>query len=697
MERRRFWLPAALALIGMLLAILGVALVTSRSASDQARLDRGLATAADAKAALVLTELERARAMALVTARVPPFSELFAAGNSLAARIAAVAGPIREINNALEYDSQLYPSRFFELGYVDASGRERARVVNGVKVPESRLLHDVRNWPSFVPGLSTPPGTAEFSLPFMSPIADVPVLATTAAVSVGGRVRAYIEIDLRMSAIVGVLKSDLPRSQQAAIVDAAGQTVAVAGSPLSLTAFPLAGVVTMNGLRVAGHEITENGLTGGPWYAVVAGRPPSVLSAILAPQQAVVLLLALAFLVAAAVGLRRIRLLVAWELETEQRARTEAERLSRLDPLTGLYNRRHIAETIENELARADRHGGAVGVLMFDIDYFKRVNDAHGHAGGDAVLVEVGRRLLAGVRSWDVVARVGGEEFCVVAPEVKGEDDVLELGQRLRDAIRSRAVTLKEGLAIPVTVSLGVALLHGSTGSAENAFDCADRALYAAKRRGRDRVCCYSELDHTDLRAEQPECLHLAEALAAAGDLREGLSVEHSREMAALSAEVAMALGLNEDEVLRARLGGWLHDVGNLSIPDGLLGKPGPLSDAEWELVKAHPVVGDELVRTFPELALAAGAVRHHHERWDGRGYPDGLAAEAIPLEARIVAAVDAYQAMVSDRAYRPACTDSEAADELRACAGTQFDPRVVDALLGVLAGRHADALADAR
>ena len=677
--------------MGMLLALLGVALATNRRSSDLARLDGELATSADGRAALISTELERARAMALVTARIPSFSELFAGGHSLAARIAAVAGPIREINNALAYDDSIYPSKFAELGYVDGSGRERARIVGGVSTPERALRSDVRNWPSFVQGMSTPAGTAEFSLPFVSPTAGLPVIAVTDAVAIDGQVRAYLEIELKLRALEDVLASDLPNAQRAQIVDAAGQTLVYAGRPLSLTAFPLSGVVSVGGLRVAGREIPESDLNGGPWYAVVAARPGSLMAAILAPAQAAVLALALMCLLGAGVGLRRVRLAVARELRAEQRARAEAERLSRIDPLTGLYNRRHIAETIEHELARAGRQNRAVGVLMFDIDFFKRVNDAHGHAGGDAVLIEIGRRLEAAVRSWDVVARVGGEEFCVVAPEVTDEAGVLELAERLREAVRGRAITIKDGLAIPVTVSLGVALMYGGAGSAEHAFDRADRALYAAKRRGRDRICCYSALDQIDLRAEQPECLHLAEALASAGDLREGLTVEHSRAMAALAAEVAMALGLDEDAVLRVRLGGWLHDVGKLSVPDGVLGKAGPLTLEEWETVKGHAAVGARLVRTFPELALAADVVHHHHERWDGEGYPDGLAGSAIPVEARIVAAVDAYHAMISARPYRLARSEAEALDELHRCAGTQFDPVVVDALLGVL-GAHSGA-----
>jgi diguanylate cyclase (GGDEF)-like protein len=355
--------------------------------------------------------------------------------------------------------------------------------------------------------------------------------------------------------------------------------------------------------------------------------------------------------------------------------------------MTGLFNRRHAMETVEHELARSGRQGSAVGILMFDVDRFKRINDAHGHTSGDAVLIEVARRLRRGVREWDTVARVGGEEFCVIAPGMETESEVAELGDRLRKTVAERAIQVGSGLALPVTVSVGAALVHDGDGSAEHALDCADRALYAAKRRGRNRICSFSRLDQGDLRAEQPECLHLAEALAVASDLREGVPTHHSREVAERGAAVAEHLGLTDDEVLRVRLGGWLHDVGKMAVPDGILTKPGKLTDEEWEIIRTHPAVGDELLQNFPELALACTGVRHHHERYDGAGYPDGLAGENIPLDARILAAVDAYSTMISERPYKKARTGSDAIVELRRCAGTHFDPQVVDALITVVTG----------
>jgi HD-GYP domain-containing protein (c-di-GMP phosphodiesterase class II) len=242
-------------------------------------------------------------------------------------------------------------------------------------------------------------------------------------------------------------------------------------------------------------------------------------------------------------------------------------------------------------------------------------------------------------------------------------------------------------------VSIGVALMRSEDGSAEHAFACADRALYAAKRRGRNRICCFSELDHHDLRAEQPECLYLAEALAAAGDLREALTAEHSRQVAALGTAIALELGLTDEEVLHVQLGGFLHDVGKMGIPDSILTKPARLTAQEWETMKTHPVVGEQLILSFPELALASRAVRHHHERWDGTGYPDRLAGEQIPLEARIIAAADAFNAMISDRPYQAARSESEAVAELRRCSGSHFDQRVVDALIAALESqRHTTA-----
>jgi diguanylate cyclase (GGDEF)-like protein len=652
-----------------------------------------LATTAGEKAALVKTELERARALALVTARIPPFSELYADKGSLAARIASVAGPRREIDNALVYDWQLYPDRFVEAGYIDAHGRENARVVRGRPTAATSLERDVRRWPSFVQGLSTPIGRARISRPFISPTAHVEVVAATTPVEVDGRVRAYVELELATAAIRRVLAAETEQRLGLAIVVGRGAVLASAGRQTPVLPARLRpGFASQGGMRLAVRTVPEASVAGGPWFLVASAHSPSALAIAFAPTQAAVLALALLLLAASAAGFWRSRRSAAERLAAEQRARAQAEQIARIDPLTGISNRRDAMETLDRELARGSRHETPVGVLIFDIDRFKRINDDHGHAGGDIVLVEIATRLRAETRQWDTAARIGGEEFCVIAPNMESEDALAELGERLRLAISRRPIELANGVALPVTVSGGAALLAGDEESADYALECADRALGAAKRRGRNRLLRFSHLEAGDLRAEQPQCLHLAEAIALAGDLREGAPALHSCEVAELAAEIGRRLGLSEDALLRVRLGGWLHDVGKIAIPDSILTKRGPLSADEWEIIKTHPAAGDALLRNFPELAPACAAVRHHHERHDGSGYPDRLSGTDIPLEARIIAVADAYSAMTSPRPYQEARSRTDAIDELRRCAGSQFDPAIVEALADELSAAPTPA-----
>ena len=364
----------ACAVLGMLLAVLGAALVASRRSSEQARVDRTLATTAGEKSALVDTELERVRALALITARIPPFEELYADAGSQAAAIAAVAGPGREINNALTYLWQLYPDRFVEAGYVDSRGAENARVVRGAAKPPKALLKDVRSWPSFAQGRRTPAESAAITAPFLSPTAGVQVVAATAPVTVDGRIRAWVELELATTALHRALAADLPVGLGVQIVNRAGVTMAAAGphfNPPRADALQ-SGLTSAGRLHYGARTLPQRSLAGGPWFVVAGAPAPSALSVAVAPAQAAILLLALLLWIAAFVGFRRARTFAADELAAEQAGRAEAERMSRIDAMTGLFNRRHAMETVEHELARSGRQGSAVGILMFDVDYFKR-------------------------------------------------------------------------------------------------------------------------------------------------------------------------------------------------------------------------------------------------------------------------------------------------------------------------------------
>jgi diguanylate cyclase (GGDEF)-like protein len=361
-------------------------------------------------------------------------------------------------------------------------------------------------------------------------------------------------------------------------------------------------------------------------------------------------------------------------------SRAHAERQSRTDALTGLANRRHFRDSLELTLARRDGVTRGPGVIMIDVDFFKQINDQYGHAAGDAVLVETARRIQHAARDNDLAARWGGEEFVLCAPDIVDEAALRRLADRLRRAI-ARQPMLAVGFEIAVTASVGAAFATTTGQSADELLDLADQAMYGAKRSGRNRTRLTGQKTATAA-AEEPDTIRIARALALAASLREGAPAGHADHVAQLAGAVAQNLGLSADVVLRCRLAGLLHDVGKAAIPDRILFKPGPLTKAEWRTMRTHPAISERIVHRVPGLTGAARLVRHHHERWDGAGYPDRLAGEAIPIEARVIAAADAYSAMLTDRPYRRACSRQEAIAELERAAGSQLDPTVVDALV---------------
>ncbi len=372
-----------------------------------------------------------------------------------------------------------------------------------------------------------------------------------------------------------------------------------------------------------------------------------------------------------------------------ERARAEAELRANTDDLTGAFNRRHFAQIAAEALAHAE----GTALLLLDADHFKQINDAYGHAVGDAVLVELADRLRSGIAPGDQLARWGGEEFAVLLRDVSSEAELAERAERLRHAVGETPIE-HEPISVRLTTSVGATL--ASEGADLDALvERADACLYAAKYQGRNRVSLNPEADRRAASTREPEVIGMARALAFASSLREGIPEEHSEQVARLAMLTAERLDLPVGVALLCSLGGWLHDVGKIAIPERILTKPRALDDAEWAIMKTHPAVGDTLVRRVTGLQDAAPAVRHHHERFGGGGYPDGLAGEAIPIEARIVCAADAYSAMTTNRAYSAARSPQEAAAELRRSSGVHFDPKVVDALLAVL-GLDGHAVADA-
>jgi diguanylate cyclase (GGDEF)-like protein/putative nucleotidyltransferase with HDIG domain len=351
--------------------------------------------------------------------------------------------------------------------------------------------------------------------------------------------------------------------------------------------------------------------------------------------------------------------------------------LAEHDPLTGLRNRRGLQEHIDEEIARA----GTVAVMVCDLDNFKRVNDTLGYVEGDEAL-----RRFAGVlaAAGGRAARLGGEEFAVVLPGCD-EEAALATGERVRAGVTAAFLDFPW----PVTTSVGIAVSGPAAEDASQLLRAATRAVFGAKRLGRDRCVAYhaealesllGTLDETGAAEQLAAAMLLAETL----DMRDVGTARHSQTVGRYAEEIARTLGLPETHVERIRAAGVLHDIGKLGVADAVLKKPGKLTDEEWAEMRRHPELGARIL-DHANLRDISAWVLAHHERIDGRGYPHGLAGDVIPLEARILAVADAYEAMTADRAYRAALGHDAAQQELRDGSGTQFDPEVVEAFLAVL------------
>jgi diguanylate cyclase (GGDEF)-like protein len=366
----------------------------------------------------------------------------------------------------------------------------------------------------------------------------------------------------------------------------------------------------------------------------------------LAPMNGLALVLAAAALV---VAVGRMALTFAGTL----RMTAEATTAALTDALTGLGNRRALLADLDAELAQADAGAPAV-LVLFDLDGFKDYNDTFGHPAGDALLVRLGARLKAAVVGCGSAYRLGGDEFCTL----------LRLGDDRAGADLDRAVAAlhERGEGFHVATSHGTVILPAEAHESARALQLADQRLYAQK----------------GVRRRQATTTQLRDVLLQMVSERTPDLREHIDDVAALALGVGRRLGLRAHELHEVIRAAELHDIGKMAIPDAILHKPGPLDDAEWEFMRQHTVVGERMLHVAPALAGVAQLVRWSHERVDGRGYPDGLRADEIPLGARIVAVCDAFQAMTSNRPYKRALGLDEAIAELERCGGTQFDRDVV-------------------
>jgi len=381
------------------------------------------------------------------------------------------------------------------------------------------------------------------------------------------------------------------------------------------------------------------------------------------------------------------------------------------DGLTGLKTHRYFMEELERELRHAQRSGRTFSVIMMDLDQFKPVNDQNGHLEGDRVLSEVAQRLMDQVRQSCVLARYGGDEFSILMPEATVEQ-AQTLAERLREAIEKDPFLA----AYHVTASFGIGAYpeHGSTH--EEILHVADAGMYLAKHENGNRVRvatlipdsgqveAYLGVEFKRKFSTGPETFNkvlrrmenaikadgdvplvdTVTSLARAIDLSDHYTRDHSQAVSRLAAQIARQMGLSEQELAEIRRAGILHDIGKIGVPDHILYKPAALTSEEYAIMKSHSVKGQEILEPLkvPAIQRIGRMVRHHHEMFNGGGYPDQLRGDEIPLGARILTVADCFDTMISQRAYKKARTFDEAIAELLRCSGAHFDPDLVQAFL---------------
>ncbi len=409
---------------------------------------------------------------------------------------------------------------------------------------------------------------------------------------------------------------------------------------------------------------------------------------------------------------------------TNARLYGRVQRQATTDGLTALLNHRTGQEKLSEQMRLSERYQRNLAVMMIDVDHFKSINDNYGHPAGDAVLKSVARLIERDCRDVDLPVRYGGEEFLLVLPEVNMEGAMI-VAERIRKNLSEEQIMF-EGLdVIKVTASIGIAAFPEHARSQQQLLDMADRSLYLAKRMGRNQVRTVTDLHFesepagrievpasssaeiaqniqekpemslpppseesaaaADKEELLPEVVEMVKALATALYSKSDYNKMHHLETARLSEVLAKVMGLPQKQIEQIRVAGLLHDVGTLSIPPDLINKAGEYTAEEREMVNQHSVLGAELLRPIRALKEICDILENHHERWDGTGHPRGLKGEEIPLPARIVSIVDSYHALISDRPYRPAMKEEEAIKILKAGAGKQWDPFLVDVFISVI------------
>jgi diguanylate cyclase (GGDEF)-like protein/putative nucleotidyltransferase with HDIG domain len=357
--------------------------------------------------------------------------------------------------------------------------------------------------------------------------------------------------------------------------------------------------------------------------------------------------------------------------------------LSMVDEPTGLYNRCYLEEALEIEIHRSQRCGCHFSLAMMDLDGFKEYNDQFGHPSGDILLQDLACVLKSVLRKTDIAYRYGGDEFSIVFPAADGQR-TMTLVDRIRSAFFEMLGTHSGNIQTPIGISAGIAQFPQAAVTTQSLIYLADSALYYAKKRGRNKSVQVSNLmilgtSQTSREAQQQlySLINLIEA-------KEPYTVGHARNVSIICDILGNAIGLSAEELLELRTAALFHDIGKTRVPGSILSKPAKLTREELQIMKDHSLEGARLVGRVAEFRRLVPIIKHHHERYDGTGYPSRLSGDQIPLHSRIISIADAYDTLIHHRSYSEAMSTIYALNEICKCSGTQFDPKLVGALVDI-------------